>query len=282
MAIFENVINDNMEFPVEVFVSCNQKEKINSLVHWHDCFELQYILNGRAKQIINEKEFEVKKGDIIFIKSGDIHTTFCEINDDTNILVIKFMPSIVNAEYSRLANSKYIAAFLNSDKASNLDNLEHDERNILIGLLDEIFNEFEIKKNAYEFIIKGDIYKLIANAVRFNLIAVPNNKIDIVSFERMQKILSFIEQRYMLEINLEDISKMLNMNYSYTSRYFKSLTGKTFKEYLDYIRICEADKLLIKRIDSIYNISSKCGFSSQQAFNRVYKRLRGYSPRFKK
>lgn len=282
MVTFENIINDKLEFPFEILISDNQKKHIVDFVHWHNCFEIQYLLSGEAEIILNGKKQYLKQGDIVFVKSGDIHTTYCKKDDNTKIMVIKFMPSIINSEYSKLANSKYIAAFLNAEKASNLDDLEQDERRVLIELLEEIYNEFEFKKSVYDLIIKGNVYKLIAFSVRFNLIAVPNDNMNNLNYERMQKTLLFIEQNYMLDINLRDIAKLLNMNYAYTSRYFKALTGKTFKEYLDYIRICEADKLLINKSDLIYNIASKCGFKSHQAFNRVYKRLRGVSPKYRK
>ena len=200
MAIFENIINDNLEFPFEVFISDNQVEYIAGFVHWHNCFEIQYMLFGEATIIINGKKYFAKEKDIFFIKSGDVHTTYCVENDDTKIMVIKFMPSIINAEYSKLANSKYIAAFLNTDTASNLDNLEENEKRVLMDLLEEIYNEFNYKKSVYDLIIKGDVYKLIAFAVRFHMIVVPNNQMNDLNFERMRKILSFIEQNYMKDI----------------------------------------------------------------------------------
>ena len=47
------------------------------------------------------------------------------------------------------------------------------------------------------------------------------------------------------EIDLQDIAKLLNLSYYYCSRYFKRMTGKTFKEYLGFVRICEAEKLIV-------------------------------------
>ena len=281
MIKYENIINEKLEFPFEVFISDNLDEQIIVPEHFHNCFEMHFMLSGKANQVVNGAEFLSCEGDIVFIKSGDIHATYCEAAENAKIMVLKFMPSIINAEYSKLANSKYIASFLNFGNKKCFITLEKEKWGELKELLDEFIIEFSNKEKAYDLYIKGNIYKLIAFAVRNDVITIIDTHIKEFDVNRIVEILKHIENNYMQDIKLLEIAKKLNMNYSYASRYFKKITKKSFKEYLDYIRVCEADKLLIRNNDFIYNIASKCGFKSQQSFNRVYKRLRGFSPKIK-
>lgn len=281
MSKYEDIINEKLEFPFEVFIADNFEKQIISPEHWHNCFEMQFMLSGRAKQTVNGKTFISCEGDIVFIKSPDIHYTYCEKNKEAKIMVIKFLPSIINAEYSKLASSKYIAAFLNFDNKNTVYTLKKEKWENLKELLVETNAEFTKKEKAYDLYIKGNIYKLIGFAVRNDIITDIDISIKELDVKRVTELLEHIENNYMNDISLEKIAKKLNMNYSYASRYFKKITSKSFKEYLDYIRVCEADKLIINGNDYMYNISSMCGFKSQQAFNRVYKRLRGYSPKIK-
>ena len=52
----------------------------------------------------------------------------------------------------------------------------------------------------------------------------------------------------------------------------------TVTEYLNFVRICKAEKLLSSSEKSILEISEAVGFSSISYFNRVFKRVRSSSP----
>lgn len=54
---------------------------------------------------------------------------------------------------------------------------------------------------------------------------------------------------------------MLHLNYTYTSRYFRKIVGRSFKQYLDYIRVSEAEKQLLRGGDYAYIVARRCGFS---------------------
>lgn len=278
MSYYENIIKSDSAFPVEVFVQNNLKSPVNVHEHFHDCFELLFFLNGEAIQYLNNKKFKAKKEDLVLIKSGDVHSTICKKNEDCRILVLKFMPSILDEGYIRIEGSKYLAAFLNYSGTSDIQNLPSKEINELKSLLLNILSEYSKKDKAYEIRIKGYILQFVSLLVRYNLIKTPVENISAKESIRISQIVKTIEDNYYRQITLKDIAKELNMNYSYTSRYFKKLTGKNFKEYLDYIRVCEAERQILEGKYFIYEIADKCGFSSVQAFNRVYLRIRGCTP----
>ena len=72
---------------------------------------------------------------------------------------------------------------------------------------------------------------------------------------------------------------MLNFDPSYFCRIFKSAIGATFTEYLNFVRVCKAEKMLSRTNNSILDISEAVGFSSVSYFNRVFKKYRNCSPR---
>ncbi|MGB3986308.1 MAG: helix-turn-helix transcriptional regulator, partial [Limnochordia bacterium] len=65
----------------------------------------------------------------------------------------------------------------------------------------------------------------------------------------------------------------------YLSRMFKTVTGLTLIEYLNTIRIQEAQKLLADENLSITEIASLVGYDSQTYFGRMFKRITGLTPR---
>jgi len=71
---------------------------------------------------------------------------------------------------------------------------------------------------------------------------------------------------------------MAYMSYSYFSRCFYRITGKSFKEYLNLTRINRAEKAILTTDKSVTEIAGDCGFNSVSYFISTYKKLKGVTP----
>lgn len=278
MATQERLLSEQDTFPMEVFIRRNREDPMRANPHWHDCFEILYVLQGQARYIAEEKACDILPGDFILIRCGDIHTVVCPENGDADILVVKFMPAVISSPYHRLSGSRYISAFLNND---NVYHLEADEQTEIREILEGINREYTEKKPAYELVVRSGVYRLIAACIRHRMIVLPEHA-STEQYDALLPVLQYIERHYDEEITLRQIADMLHLNYTYTSRYFRKIVGRSFKQYLDYIRVSEAEKQLLQGGDYAYIVARRCGFSSQQTFIRTFKRLRGYTPKVKK
>lgn len=74
------------------------------------------------------------------------------------------------------------------------------------------------------------------------------------------------------------IANLLGMNCSYICTHFKQETGKTISEYINEIKIREGMRLLKVTDLSLIEISTRLGFSSQNYFHTVFKKLTGITP----
>lgn len=274
----ENLIHNSLSFPVDIFIQDNLIKNIVVDSHWHDCYEILFMLEGEALQQVNDKTFKVVKDDIVILKEGDIHSTYTEPFEKTRILVIKFLPNVIENCYSSLFESKYILTFVNNSSSSinhiiNTDNNYSKMHNIMMGL----YEEFLHKENGYEIFIKGYLYQLIAILTRSKIIDSISSYKD-NELQKLDKLFKYIETHYKENIDLKMAAGILNLSYSYFSRYFKRITGRTFKEYLDFVRICEAEKLILSKNVNISQAAYEVGFSNVSSFNRVFKRVRKYPP----
>jgi YesN/AraC family two-component response regulator len=68
------------------------------------------------------------------------------------------------------------------------------------------------------------------------------------------------------------------MSPQYFCRFFKKVTGTTFKEYLLSIKIDKAKELLMKYNMSATEIAYQVGFENLSYFFRVFKKLTGLNP----
>lgn len=89
---------------------------------------------------------------------------------------------------------------------------------------------------------------------------------------------SYVEQNYRKEITLNKMSDILHVHPNYFSRVFKEKTGMSFVDYIAYVRVKQAEKLLKSEDKSVKEISIECGYRDSNYFGRVFKRRTGMSP----
>ncbi|MDR3697872.1 AraC family transcriptional regulator [Mucilaginibacter sp.] len=97
---------------------------------------------------------------------------------------------------------------------------------------------------------------------------------------RINNIYNFIIQHYNKAITLEDVSQAAYMTPQAFCRYFKKHTGHTYISFLNEVRINEACKrLTANKFESISAVAYNCGFNTITNFNRVFKCVKGSSPK---
>ncbi len=275
----ESIVTKGLQFPVELFIQDNLKMHVCVEPHWHDCFEILYILKGEGKQHINERSFDIEEDDIVIIHNGDIHATYCSKDTDVKILVVKFLPEVINDSYSKVFEWKYILAFLNSSK-NNINHLKNasSEYINLHRLLMGLYEESTKMQTGYEMFVIGYIYQLLASMARDKIIDYNDVLAKEKEMHKLEDVIKYIENNYSENLDMKKAAKILNISYSYFSRFFKKVTGKTFKEYVDFVRVCEMEKILISRNISISQAAFEVGFASVSSCNRVFRKIRNYSP----
>jgi AraC-like DNA-binding protein len=275
----ENEIRRDLPFPVDIFIRDNLKNHVVVEPHWHDCIEILYMLEGNARQYVNDKHFEVQKEDIVILHEGDIHCTYCAPGEDVRILVVKFLPDVISGSYAKLFESRYILPFLqhSSPKIHHIRDISGYSprfRNVLLGL----YEEYMTKEPGYEIYIKGYIYQLIACLNRYNVVPVNSRAGSEDELQRMDKLFKYIEAHYSEKLDLTKAASLLNLSCAYFARQFRKVTGRTFKEYVDFVRICEVEKLILTQGMNISQAAYEAGFGNISSFNRVFRRVRGYAP----
>ncbi len=95
---------------------------------------------------------------------------------------------------------------------------------------------------------------------------------------KLEMIIDFIRKNYNREISREGLACAIGMSTDYMSRLFKKYTGKKLSEYINEMRIHEAESRLSNGNIKIIDIALSVGFESLPTFNRVFKNLKGISP----
>ncbi len=91
----------------------------------------------------------------------------------------------------------------------------------------------------------------------------------------INQALNFIKYHYMEKISLDDVADELNISKHYLSSIFKKETGENMSLYINKLRIEKAKQLLLESDIKIKEVFEKVGYSDQQYFSKVFKKITG-------
>ena len=259
---------------VRAHIETEKKSNIGivSAMHYHEELELLPVYEGSLRCTVYDKEYIAKAGDVVFINSRVPHSTSRDEPSRTGLLQFKESDFNDN-EFARLVkySMRYQSQVYYPIKIFSMKEL--------FGVVDDILTETLEKKKSYEIFVKSGIYRILGILYREGILSDADKMYNTGEIKKILPILSYINNNFSENITLEFASRQLGFDQSYFCRIFKIATGATFTEYLNFVRICKAEKMLVKSHESILNISEAVGFSSVSYFNRIFKRYRNCSPR---
>jgi len=127
--------------------------------------------------------------------------------------------------------------------------------------------------NIDEFL--GIISKLLHDTIRYRN-QIRNNKYGDIIAEAKKYI---IQNYNNPELSLTEVANYVNVCPSYFSSLFSHETGKTFIEYLTYVRIEKAKELLKTSNLRSTDIAFEVGYNDPNHFRKMFKRIVNQSPR---
>ena len=101
------------------------------------------------------------------------------------------------------------------------------------------------------------IFELIIHRLLINYYRKSTNIIDL----RIKKVMSYISDHYSENITITEMAEMVGLHPVYFGKLFKQNTGLTFKEYVNRIRINNAEMMLSSGDFTVTETAERCGFS---------------------
>lgn len=95
----------------------------------------------------------------------------------------------------------------------------------------------------------------------------------------VREAVEYMTEHYMEELTLSEIAQRLGISTGYLSTLFNQSLGCGFTEHLNRIRIERACCYLEQNYLKNYEIAYKVGFRDEKYFSRVFKKIKGVSPK---
>ena len=113
----------------------------------------------------------------------------------------------------------------------------------------------------------------------FEDLLLKNNLVNDTTEDIINKVGDYIKTNLTKDLRLEEIADRFSFNPSYLIRIFKRYKGETPLQYLIFLRIEEAKRLMVNNPDlDMKYISEIIGYPDQHYFSRVFKNVTGISP----
>ena len=230
--------------------------------HYHNLFEIYFLESGSCNYFIDNKSYNVEKGDIVLIPEGVIHNTLYNEEPHSRLLINcsgRFIPASVASSMQSI-----IYLYRNPDISENIL---------------EIFRKIESEaKNPDEF--SNDVLRCYTHMLFF-LLARNKNKYtaDDNNSAYIEEIIKNIQMNFANEISLSETAKVYSISPEHLSRTFKKETGFGFLEYVTVVRLRQAEYMLRHNGDvSVSEVAYSCGFNDSNYFSQKFKKFYGHSP----
>ncbi len=241
--------------------------------HYHNVIEIIYILEGQFVITVNDTKYTLSPGDMILVNTKEVHSVIVPDHGVHRSFAVKFLPETICSDSQSLMELKYVIPYIISfSNFKTLYTREEVENSNIKGWLDSIMREDRERSYAYKFAIRIYISHLILDLIRkVNNVTPIDEEISEGIRAKFTDIFNYISGNYSEKLTAVHLAKKFGLRQSDFSAYFKKITGKSFNEYLNYIRVCKAKRLLIDSEKNISEIAMSVGFSSTSYFINCFK-----------
>ena len=270
----------NEQFPFLVsYQKLSEYESGSFMWHWHPEIEITYVQKGTMCYKVNHMVYHLKEGDIVFNNSGALHSGTMENQKDCAYIPVTFDSRLIYGFFQSTVNSKYVDPVIQDSMlpAICIDQSEPWHKPFLEYLL-RIIDLDEKKPDFYELditICLQSMWRLLLEHITYEPQASRENSLE---YDRIKKILSYIEENYQNKITLNDIAGHIHLCESECTRLFKRHMNTTLFAFLQEYRI-ERSLEFLQDDQPVSAVADKAGFSDPNYYSKVFAKIKGCSPR---
>lgn len=250
--------------------------------HYHPELELHYIIKGEGTHYIGDSIGNFSDGQMVFLGENLPHAwrhkkEYFEANSTllTATYVLQFHPSCFGPEFLELPEAQAIPALFEKAKQGLIITGETKQK--LAGILQQMEQAVSLRR----IILLLEVIKILSETDEYSTISpgyAYSHLSNLSEMGRLEKIYSYVLANYGNEINLTEIADLANLSPSAFCRYFKTMTNKTFFEFVIEIRISNACRALKEDKQSTQMICYECGFNTLSNFYKHFNKVTGMTP----
>jgi AraC-like DNA-binding protein len=253
-----------------------------TLWHYHPELELHYTIQGEGVKFIGDNVSNFSGDDMILLGENLPHTWHCKEEYfqpgsglKTEALVLHFHPHCLGKDFMALPEA-YLLPHL-FERAKKGLKIKGEGKKRIASLLYQMLEARNLERLGHLISILNiltDVSELETIAPAYAL----HQPSSVKEMARLERVFTYVLSNYRKDISLEEVASLANMSVTSFCRYFKSMTHKTFSEFLIEIRISHVCRALVEDKLPTEVICFDCGFNNVSNFYRHFKKVTGMTP----
>ena len=228
-------------------------------MHIHNFFELEMIIEGKGKTVINGNEYPLCPGTVYIMRPSDTHNLIPDEGTTINLRNFSFLENAVSDE---------IIDFLISNSIDNIIQLSEDKLRTIYALHDLIY-QCQSDNNS-----DNNKISLKASDLMLSIIVKEmNHTCKEINNKHILSSINYMREHFSEDISVDDIAEHIGLSVPYFSSTFHASLGTKCKDYLTSLRIAHARKLIKTTKKSITDICYESGFNSFSSFHRAFVKI---------
>ena len=235
--------------------------------HWHEKLELCQLINRGARFMIEGIIYTAEAGDIVAISEKIIHRFLID-GDGTDIRILQFKPKLLLKLHQ---NPMPLVPIIKKSEMLAIDGL-YDKINLLFELAEEENSAHPDGSNAYFEGIAASLYFLLERHFKSETATDDGRERG-----EFYKISEYVNNNYKSDITVESIAEKMYISRGRASLIFKKYAGISIGEYVNSLRIRNANELM-RGGKTVSEAALESGFQSIRTFNNTYRAVMGKTP----
>lgn len=245
--------------------------------HYHNGYEIYYLVKGERNYFIKDRTSFVKKGDVVLINKNVLHKTLDTGKPAHERVLIEFNEEFIKDMLSKIDDIKIYTCFKNYKR--NVYSLDIEEQTWLENTLFNMLQEKKYKRKGYLTYIKIKLIEILIFLNRKVKESSPSSPdFSDPLQQKISEIATYINNNHQDGITLKLLARKFGLSPSYLSKSFKKVTGFNFVEYKNNVRVKEARRLLQETDLNVTKIAGIVGYNNITHLGRIFKDITGYSP----
>lgn len=243
--------------------------------HIHDNYELYFLMEGARRYFIHDRTYHVRKGDIVLIDRFDLHRTADLESPGHERIVLNFKPEMIRPR----TQQEQDLLLLPFQQGMKVLSLNMEQQNSAETMMLTMLNEAALNEAGSLLFIESCLTQLLLLLSRATRRLLNRSQPeDEPSSNKMDQTAEYINRHYQKPLTLESLARHSYISTYYLSRKFKKHTGFTIIEYIQRVRVKEAQRLLRTSQHKVIDIAQQVGFENVTHFNRVFKKITHLTP----
>jgi len=244
--------------------------------HYHPEIELTLIVSSSGHRYVGDHIGRFAAGDLVLMGPNLPHSYVNdERTDRAGSIVLQFLPECFGTGFFRLGEMREVHALLERSRVGLSFHGPVRER------VARMLSELPSLDGAARLVAFLEILQALARSRDYRRLASPTYAPSLALYqgERINRVCELISRRFRENVTQAEASRVAKMSGPSFSRFFRRATNRTFRAFLNEVRVGHASRLLLESDQSVAEICYDSGFGNLSNFNRQFLKLRKVSPR---